>query len=282
MKFFKIGPTAWIFNLLIIAFIAYELANLTWHVTLGTWTNKIFIELEKDSPLIAKSISTFKNTWLHDLFGQTFSPPTTVAQSISPPIEPPITQSDLTLLGILYADNSLESARALIHLPKIGERSYATGDLLGQMVIQNILADRVILENNNHYETLYLPKEEVVEKKADTQPKNKLSPETQLLMGKWWNNFQENPESILENVNITPAFVNGQFIGVELSPGKDPTFLEKFGIHTGDKVTKVNGVELTDPLKGMAVLGTLGTAQSLQFTVLRGSETHIFEFNRQP
>ncbi len=282
---FKIDQTMILVNLMLITLLTYELANLTWHLLLThTLTTPSIQQTTTINPIPPKE-STLHTTQFNELFGS-LTPSTQPNKPIETPIEAPITQLELTLHGILFANNSI-TARALISSPETSEQTYAINDSLGtSTTIHSIFTDRVILTHNGQQETLYLPDSEGDKKnrskKITTHPKNNLPPETQTLMGQLWNNFQKQPESILENVQIQPAFINGQFAGVQLFPGKDPTFLEKFGIQAGDTVTVVNGVALTDPLKGMTVLGTLGTATALKFNLLRGQENLSFEFYRVP
>ncbi|MEO5334599.1 MAG: hypothetical protein H7839_21495 [Magnetococcus sp. YQC-5] len=279
----KMGHAATMLNLLIIALMAHELADLTWKWILGENLREPAQMIRRDalSPEV-RPASQSHDVRFQGLFGQAAS--TAGVEPVNllppPPKDIPITQLKMSLLGILFADQGPAKARAIISTPDIPERPYAIGDTLGPVVIQSIHLDQVILNYNGQHETLRLPKLEPVQEQAALLTNNKLAPENRALMGKLWNNFQEKPESILENVRIEPSFVNGQFTGVQLFPGKDPEFLQKFGVQPGDRVTWINGIELTDPLKGMTVLGTLGNAKAVQFRIVRGQETLSFEFQR--
>ncbi|MBF0438560.1 MAG: hypothetical protein HQL93_05500 [Magnetococcales bacterium] len=267
---------AGIVNLLIITLLAYDLAEMSWKLTL--------IDPPLDEKKITHPIPTPPATRsfnLHGLFGQSVAIP----QPQDVPLEAPTTtQLNLRLFGILFAEAGPDKARALIRNSKDVERAYAIGDIVEeQAILRRIQSDQVMLERNGQFEALHLPKEEPIANPTTTpQKQQEVSPKTQKLIGQLWKNFQEKPESILENIRIEPAFANGQFNGVQLYPGRDPQFLEQFGVQAGDTVTSVNGVELTDPLKGMAVLGTLGEAKTLKFQVVRGGTPLSFEFKRAP
>ncbi|MBF0417480.1 MAG: hypothetical protein HQL86_04445 [Magnetococcales bacterium] len=205
--------------------------------------------------------------------------------SAAPPLatatEAPVTRLNARLLGILYASDNSVLWRALISGEGIPEGSYGVGERIGPAVLVRVEWDRVVLELQGRLETLRLPKLASGPVAVENGGRNQVSAETQALIGTLWRQFEKSPESILENIRIEPVFTNGQFRGVQLLPGRDPNFLQQFGVQSGDVVTWVNGVELTDPMKGMAVLGSLGSAQTMQFTVQRGRETLAFEFSRK-
>ena len=182
--------------------------------------------------------------------------------------------------GIFFLDQ--RTSIALIFDPASGEKSYHTGDqVAGAAKIAAIHADRVILSRNGRFETLALPRKELHQNPSDIGARKKARSQQAIpRMKRVWQRFQERPESILEWVRLDPAFSDGKFAGVTISPGKDKKFFAQFGLRKGDIVTWVNGVALTDPLKGMAVLGQLSQADTVSIRVRRGSGTHAFTFHK--
>ncbi|MBF0125730.1 MAG: hypothetical protein HQM02_00815 [Magnetococcales bacterium] len=268
---------ALLLNLSCVALLSYELAEVTWKVTREETVpvEEAMGQLPPAPPVQGEAVLTPDR--FIGLFGAVDTP------LKSAPEAAPATQLNLQLLGILFVDNNPANARALIGTPEARERSYGVGESIGKAVIRAIQADQVILEHNGRQEALRLPKKELSLSQGEGVPqKVQMSPDAKALLGALWNTLQERPESLLEQVRIEPAHVRGKFAGVQLFPGKDPTFLEKFGLRGGDRITWINGVELTDPLKGMTVLGTLGSASALQLRVSRGEETLFFELQRNP
>lgn len=267
-------------RLALIALLAWEAAEWSWRLVVPE--SMAIVEHAtgegRGVPGDQKRSSGGVGEGVRGLFGG--STTTGVIASEATVIATPEARLNARLMGILYDSKSSVLWRGLIRGEGIPEGSYGVGDRVGPAILVRVSWDRVVLEHQGRLETLLLPKLEsgpVVESKTRKQ----VSGETQALIGTLWNQFEKSPESILENIRIEPVFTNGQFGGVQLFPGRDPNFLQQFGVQPGDVVTWVNGVELTDPMKGMAVLGTLGSAQTMQFTVRRGNESHAFEFSRQ-
>lgn len=266
-------------NATMIALIAWMLAQWSWQLVAPppSFSSLSTQHLQQHTPTHPESTTphndpAFWQSW----FGTHISLASVPEKSAV--INTPATTLDARLLGILSASSNSVIPRAMIVGKGIPERTYGIGDTLGSAVIREIAWDRVVLEHHGALESLSLPKISHGESHAS---QHKISDETQQLMEKLWHEFELKPESILENIRIEPYFDGQGFRGVRLFPGRDPKFLEPFGVRAGDLVTWVNGVELTDPLKGMEVLGKLGAARSMQFRVTRGTESLAFEFQRQ-
>ncbi|MBF0191763.1 MAG: hypothetical protein HQL99_11595 [Magnetococcales bacterium] len=270
-------------NLPLIALLAWELADWTWRGIQGEWSRiESAVENRAGGEVkpFGEKAGRGELQGLAGLFGQAKSDALVVPQKVT---NAPLTRLEAKLLGILSATDNSVVPRAMIVGTDIPEGAYGVGDEVGPALIRGIEWDRVVLDHHGKLETLRLPKlgsdgDAKAEEPAD---QTKVSAETQALIGKLWGQFESRPESILENIRIEPVFVKGQFSGVQLFPGADPKFLEQFGVQAGDVVNWVNGVELNDPMKGMEVLGKLGTAETMQFRVTRGSESLAFEFRRQ-
>ncbi|MBF0296459.1 MAG: hypothetical protein HQL96_14820 [Magnetococcales bacterium] len=260
-----------VINLSLIALLAYDLADATWKV--------LTPDPPPDSPPVAPQTTpampaTTDPALFRGLFGSTAPATPTPTR----PEEAPATRLQLNLLGIFHVDGSSGTARALIATPDAKERVLAVGESAGEAVIRAIHPDLVILEHRGRLETLRLPRKELVLEPPATTP----DAEAQAAINALWSRFREKPETLLQTLRIEPALENGRFAGMRLLAGQDGALLEKLGLQTGDRIIRVNDVELTDPSRGMAVLGTLATATSLRFQVMRGEKMLSFEWQRPP
>lgn len=279
-----------LFNLLLILLIAQEMAHLTWRVvwaegqTLSPQTMHQAMPNLPSTPYSDKSGEQSHHAILVQaamgLFGHS-AKAEPLPQHTPPPEDTLDTKLPLTLLGIFFTND--QKSRALIGQPGQREKSYQNGDILpGNARITAIYSDRVLLKREQKYETLRLPTGNKTRTIAQSTRggTTQLSPKVNSEVTKLWNRFRKRPESILTMVHLEPAKENGQFVGVRVSPGANKHFLKKFGLQAGDVVTWINGVELTDPLKGMAVLGQLASAEAVHFRVRRGAVSHTFDFYR--
>lgn len=267
-------------NGVLIAALAWMMASWSWQLIWQPRDSAPKAALPRPSDQSASSQIPLSDpdlqAWM-GLFGVSNRTVTAVSQRTAP--ETLTTTLDARLLGILSASDNSVLPRAILVGREIPERAYGVGDRIGPAWIQRIEWDHVLLDHQGRLESVRLPKFSSLDGQETNQ--KKIAPETQELVGKLWSQFETTPESILEKIRIEPYFDRGQLQGVRLFPGSDPKFLEPFGIRGGDLVTWVNGVELNDPAKGMELLGKLGSADAIQFRVLRGSETLAFEFHRK-
>lgn len=272
-----------VLNMPLVALLSWELADWTWMgvMRFESTTENISTQSPQGTQFADHEGRGGRQPGWNEWFGTSANPEKNIEKKTV--TNAPATLLDAKLLGILSATHNSVVTRALIAGKNIPESTYGIGDSVGPAVIRDIEWDRVVLDNQGKLETLRLPRGggEGNHPSQSMDARSNVSEKTQTLISQLWNQFESKPESILENIRIEPVFQNGQFKGVRLLPGKDAQFLEQFGVQAGDTVTWVNGVELTDPMKGMEILSKLGTAESMQFRVLRGSESHAFEFHRQ-
>ncbi|MBF0341478.1 MAG: hypothetical protein HQL95_11030 [Magnetococcales bacterium] len=262
---------------LLIALLAWELAEWSWRGLSGEWPSSAGL---RSSVVARESMSgpgkREPESW-RGLFGGPQGRPEPTVQEVT---EAPVTRLEVRLVGLLSARDNSVVTRAVIVGREIPEGSFGVGESVGPAVIRGIEWDRVVLEHQGRLETLRLPRSGSGSGEPE-DARTRVSDATQTLIGTLWSQFEARPETILDHIRVEPVFENGQFRGVQLFPGANPKFLEQFDIHAGDIVTWMNGVELTDPMKGMEILGRLGSADVVQFRVQRGSETHAFEFHRK-
>lgn len=171
---------------------------------------------------------------------------------------------DLHLQGVMSSvDGKL--ARAVI-LGQGRQQQFAIGEALptaGRVTLARVLPDRVIIDNNGRYETLWLyhpdgapvPPQPAVLPEADTDSRPAVSTAA---------------SSLAEAVQVAAVQESGRLIGYRVSPGADSALFRQLGFEAGDVVTAVNGNDLADPQQALALYNTIRSATEARFSVRRG------------
>ncbi len=196
------------------------------------------------------------------------------------------TTLNLQLLGLVSASDPAQSLAIIMadgtqqHL-KVGEQLPGSG----KVVLNKVLLDRVIIDNNGHYETLWLYDPE----QAKRQPGSGKSLSANLpplpaaanhrnnakgaaAANKYRQQLYKNPASLADVVQVAPAQENGKLKGYRVNPGRDAKQFQEFGFKAGDIVTNINGVTLDDPQRALELYNVIRTAQEATFVVRRGDQ----------
>lgn len=188
------------------------------------------------------------------------------------------TTLNLQLLGVVSASDPAQ-ARAFI-LVDGQQRQFAVGEALpgsGRVVLSKVLPDRVIVDNNGRYETLWL-----YDPASNTQPSANNSAATLDLRANvqvtaqaqnYRQQLYQNPNSLADVIRVMPATEGGKLVGYRVNPGGDPAQFQKFGLKPGDIVTGVNGVALDDPQHALDLYNLMRSAREASIAVRRGSES---------
>lgn len=255
-------------NLLLVLWAAYLLAQLTWRVVPPPAVPEPQARIQTPLGAAAKTRQAAPIAQWH-LFGEAASGPGPSAQ----PINAPETHLNLVLRGVL-SSSDVAHARAIIADPNGNENYYAVGaELPGGAELTRIYPDRVILRRNGRYETLKLPKDQVGGARGPGSAGNIATTDNRTagrLLRHYRNALAHNPGELLQLVRPQAAIEQGRFVGFRLRPGERPALLGELGLHNGDIVTAINGVELDSPGKGITALQNLKSASSVNLTVQRG------------
>ncbi|MBF0144540.1 MAG: hypothetical protein HQL59_13925, partial [Magnetococcales bacterium] len=207
------------------------------------------------------------------IFGDSADPRDQAQPLQSPPgdADPPATSLDLTLVGLLHRDSTAGGGVAIIRGPGEVERSLAAGETVADGVkIRALLPDRVILEHGGRLESLALPREKSL--RRDNPPSrpgfDRAAAAAALVRAR--DRFAVAPEEVLALVKPAQLFVDGQFRGYRLEPGREPGFLQQLGLEPGDLLEAVNGEPLKNPGQGVAVLEKLSRASAVEIQIRRG------------
>lgn len=273
-------------NLLLVIWIASQLASLTWG---------FLSPAEEAAPAVVETAATpvRRNEELAlirqmpdwHLMGVVTQQAAPVKAAV--PIEAPDTRLKLILRGALSSDEP-DHARAIIADPRGKEDQYAIGDNLpGNAELSEIHPDRVILKRNGRYETLRLPKDKqaggntvasraVAGRTAGRQ--TAASPAQRLQTVR--QQLQQSPKSLYGLVRATPhTGEDGSIVGYTLAPGRDPELFDQVGLQEGDVVVQVNDIRLDNPANSARALKSVQTGESVSVTVLRGGEEQVLSLS---
>jgi len=67
--------------------------------------------------------------------------------------------------------------------------------------------------------------------------------------------------------------VNGEMIGITISPGKDKRLFTQLGLRARDVITSINGISLSNPQNAMQLMSDIQNMQELEVEINRGNET---------
>lgn len=194
------------------------------------------------------------------------------------------TTLNLQLLGLVSASDPAQSIAIIMaegnqqHL-KVGEQLLGNG----KVVLNKVLVDRVIIDNNGHYETLWLYDPDQTSRlpgkskplSANAPPRNidmRNNPRATAAAQNSRQQLYKNPTALADVVKVSPAQENGKLKGYRVLPGRDANQFVQLGFKPGDIVTSINGVSLDDPQRALELYNTIRTAQEASFTVHRGDQ----------
>lgn len=277
----------WVINLLLVVWIASQLATLTWSLLAPADIPEPAPVATGELPARADpAIQLIRQLPEWHLMGVVTQAAAPVKQAA--PVDAPDTRLQLVLRGALSSDDK-EHARAIIADPRGKEDQYAIGDTLpGNAELSEVYPDRVILLRNGRYETLRLPKDEQasgsraasrqVASRTTAGRQTGVSPAQRLQTVR--QQLQQSPRSLYGLVRATPhTGEDGSIVGYTLAPGREPELFDQVGLQEGDVVVQVNDIRLDNPANSARALKSVQTGESVSVTVLRGGEEQVLTLN---
>jgi general secretion pathway protein C len=270
-----------ILNLLLIIWIAWLLATMTWSLLAKPEpTGAALPETVTPTPQVNQQQALVRQLPNWHLFGEV-APEAAPVKTVVP-VDAPDTRLKLSLHGTFSSDDS-ELARAIIADERRDEEMYAVGDILpGNAELSEIQADKVILLRGGRYEILRLPRDTItgdaggaVISAADASRVETTSERLRTLR----QSLRQNPKSLFGLVRTIPKKDDqGKMVGYILQPGREPELFEQMGLKPGDVVTRINDVNLNNLASGMQALRSVQSGDTVSMTVLRGDQTEDLTF----
>ena len=276
-------------NFLAVALLAIFLlsyaAELTWRVWPQPADNGRLKTISSGQPVILKNSNSRLN--LADikrlnLFGDYNAEPI-VEKEVT---DAPVTRLNLTLTGVV--SSSVKDQGAAIIKNRNQQQTYGIGEKIEgtNASLKEVYADRVIIKNGSSSETLML--DGVDYNKISNQSINRpiqapvtiSQPNTRDLGRRTLSDdaiqaskeLQDQPASFIDYIAVSPHRPNGELLGYRVSPGKKPALFKAAGLKSGDVITDINGLDLTDMQQALEAMNMLKELQSLQISVQREDE----------
>ena len=219
-----------------------------------------------------------------NLFGNAAAKP---AEPVAEVTDAPETRLNLTLTGVV-ASSEQEAGTAIIE-NRGSQAVYGLGEKIEgtNATLQKVYNDRVIIKNGVRNETLMLDGIDYDEanRRREMQARNRPEPEeleedTVELSDEALEAtaaLRKRPANFTDFISISPKTEEGQLIGYQVSPGKEPELFKSAGLQAGDVITQINGLDLTDLQQSQEALSELRNAQTIELTIIRdGSLTTLY------
>jgi general secretion pathway protein C len=284
--------------LLLIVYIAYLCAQITWSVIpQEQLSQKYSANTHSNNSKTNKANKTIDIAKIQslNLFGQ-------YNKSVdeTPDVEMsnvPETKLNLILSGLVASDEKSIAAAVIENQGK--QETYGIGDIIigTRANLEQVLMDRVIIKQSGRLETLMLdgfdynqPVRTIVKKAAtknhntkvgskpsrngvvDQRNNKKLSATAKNLR----NELSNDPAKIVDYLRISPKRKDGSIVGYTLRPGKKPEFFKQSGLKSGDVAVQMNGFDLVEPAQAMQAMAEMKKARNISLLIDRqGSLTEI-------
>jgi general secretion pathway protein C len=291
----KIAQTA---VFLLIAYIAYLFAQITWMLVPQENTNSIPINTEQRSTSQSSkkqvNVKVIQDLALFGLFSAT-------AEKIEEVIieDAPETRLKLILAGVVASSDKATAAAIIENSGR--QETYSIGETITgtRATLENVFNDRVLLKVSGKLETLMFEgmkfgqavKAIKPAKKRAKAPRNKNSAakfsspnvvdqrnnkQLTLSASALKADLNKDPGKITDYLKISPKRENGKIVGYRIMPGKDPTFFQTSGLKTGDVAVQMNGYDLTAPSEAAQAMKSLKEQREVSLLLDRdGDMTEI-------
>ncbi|WP_334019557.1 type II secretion system protein GspC [Alteromonas sp. S015] len=217
-----------------------------------------------------------------NLFGNAAAKP---SEPVAEVTDAPETRLNLTLTGVV-ASSEQEAGTAIIE-NRGSQAVYGLGEKIEgtNATLQKVYNDRVIIKNGVRNETLMLDGIDYDEanRRREMQARNQPEPQEEDAVElseealEATAALRERPANFTDFISISPKTDEGQLIGYQVSPGKEPELFRSAGLQAGDVITQINGLDLTDLQQSQEALSELRNAQTIELTIIRdGSLTTLY------
>lgn len=259
----------WLSLVLAVA-IAWYAARLVWLLVPGAapapWTPPPFAGV----PATAGPTNTTAYNAISEahLFGEASAD---AEPSASEAEDAPETQLNLTLRGAVAAADE-RFAHAIIADGSGVEKVYFLKDAVsGGAILQQVQADRVILNRGGVLESLLLPRE--AETGGVTGPRPGPVPMSEARRGPSVQEVvTQNAGTITEIIRPQPYMPNGELKGYRIYPGRNREQFVALGLKPGDLVTEINGMALNNPAQAMELFRALADTTQVTVTLDRDGQ----------
>ena len=279
-------------NVLVVALLAIFLlsygAELTWRLWPQPTDNNRLKNISSGQPVTPKNSNSRLN--LADikrlnLFGDYNAAPVE-EKELTEVTDAPMTRLNLTLTGVVASSDKDQGAAIIENSNK--QQTYGIGEKIEgtNASLKVVYADRVIIKNGQTSETLMLDGVDYNKRpnQINNQPRQAPAIRSQTNNSSTLRRtlsddairasreLQDKPASFVDYIAVSPHRPNGELLGYRVSPGKKPALFKAAGLRSGDVITELNGLDLTNIQQALEAMNMLKELQSLQMTVQRKDE----------
>jgi general secretion pathway protein C len=262
-------------NMLVVVLLATFLLSYAAELTWRLWpqpTDKERIENVSNgqsvTPQNSNSILNLADIKRLNLFGDYNAAPVQEKEVT----DAPVTRLNLTLTGVVASSVKDQGAAIIENSSK--QQTYGIGEKIEgtNASLKVVYADRVIIKNGQASETLMLDGVDY------NKPSNQLNNPGTLRRTisndamQASRELKNKPASFIDYIAVSPHRPNGELSGYRVNPGKKPALFKAAGLKSGDVITDLNGLDLTDMQQALEAMNMLKELPSLQMTVQRENE----------
>ena len=268
--------------LLVIFLLSYA-AELTWRLWPQPTGNNSIVNMSGGQPVKLKNANSRLN--LADikrlnLFGDYNAAPV-VEYEVT--VDAPVTRLSLKLTGVV-ASSEKEQGAAIIENKSL-QQTYGIGEKIEgtNVTLKEVYVDRVIIKNGAVSETLMLDGEDykknvmplvkkppVIRSQPNHQGSERRTLSDDAIQAS--RALKNKPASFIDYIAVSPHRPNGELSGYRVRPGKKPALFNAAGLKSGDVITEINGLDLTNIQQALEAMNLLKELQSLQMSVQRKDE----------
>jgi general secretion pathway protein C len=242
-------------------------------------------ELDANKPAVFYSLITKR-----DIFNSAPPPPPPAQAEV-----PVVTPLKLKLWGVAVHTHARSSYSIIEDLGARKQGVYGIdAPVPGGATVKAIEWDRVILDHNGKDEILELasksPAGGPVKPAAGAAPAAppssggsiQATAENEFLVPRAEvDSALENMSQLFTQIRAVPHFEGGQSIGFRLFAIRRGSLFDRIGLKNGDIITSINGSEMNDPSRAVALLQELRDAQNLKVGAIRNQQPLELTYNIQ-
>jgi len=262
-------------NVLLVLLLAYNAAVLSWRLVPAVEREALpAVQVVNSQTTVVSNGGWNIARWsLLGKEGKNTTAPVAVQKDI------PKTTLKLTLRGVFVSE---DGGGAIIAEANGKENYYSVNARIsGGVILTEVHPTRVVLRRNNRLEVLELPKESVEMNRPSaarhTASRARGSAAAPINLKQYRKELLKEPQRLTDAIKMSPKSERGRFIGYQVKPGRDRALFDRVGLMSGDIVTAVNGIQLDTPAKGLNVLRSLQTANSVRLDIKRNGRSQSFD-----
>lgn len=285
----KISPRHFVWaNLVLLALIAYWGASTVSTAVAAKLAPPPRVRLSQPPAPISREprrpASYYASIPARDIFNSTKPEPE------KPPEPPKPTELKLKLWGVAVHTDGTSSC-VIEDLTTHKQDFYRINDkVAGTATVKAVEWDRVILDRDGRDEILDLATAQGAPAKPVTAaapaPAASSNPHIQQVSDTQYNIDRTEVDSALDNMNqlftqirAVPHFEGGKSTGFRLFAIRQNSLFDNIGLRNGDIIQSINGTELNDPTRALALVQELRNARQLTVSILRNKEALNLQYN---